>query len=99
MGVIDVELSNGLCSISLAITELEIQSSRVELSDGLCSISLAIPQLEIQSSKVELYNNCHPTRTLVLHRSSGRVVVSSLSLSLSSSWCSLVRCLTVSRIM
>ena len=40
-------LSNGLCSISLAIPELEIQSSKVELSNGLCSISLAIPELEI----------------------------------------------------
>ena len=51
-----VELSNGLCSISLAIPELELQSSKVELSNGLCSISLAIPELEIQSSKVELSN-------------------------------------------
>ena len=42
--------------ISLAIPELEIQSSKVELSNGLCSISLAIPELEIQSSKVELSN-------------------------------------------
>ena len=37
-----VELSNGLCSISLAIPELEIQSSKVELSNGLCSISLPL---------------------------------------------------------
>ena len=49
-----VELSNGRCSISLAIPELEIQSSKVELSNGLCSISLAIPELEIRRSKVEL---------------------------------------------
>ena len=40
-------LSNGLCSISLATPELEVQSSKVELSNGLCSISLAIPELEI----------------------------------------------------
>ena len=39
----------------LAVTELEIQSSRDELSNGLCSISLAIPELEIQSSRVELH--------------------------------------------
>ena len=51
-----VELSNGLCSISLAIPELEIQSSEVELINGICSISLAIPELEIQSSEVELTN-------------------------------------------
>ena len=51
-----VELSKGLCSISLAIPELQIQSSKVELSNGLCSISLAIPELETQSSKLELSN-------------------------------------------
>ena len=47
----------GLCTISLAIQELEIQSSKVELSNALCSISLAIPELEIQSSKIKLSNN------------------------------------------
>ena len=50
-GYIVCKPSNGLCSISLAIPELEIQSSKVELSNGLCSISLDIPKLEIQSSK------------------------------------------------
>ena len=45
-----VELSNGLCSTSLAIPELEIQSSKVELSNGLCFMSVllvAIPELEM----------------------------------------------------
>ena len=45
------ELSNGLCSVSLAIPELEIQSSKVELSNALCSISLAIPELEIYKAQ------------------------------------------------
>ena len=39
------KLSYHLCSISLAIPELEIQSSVVELSSDLYSISLAIPEL------------------------------------------------------
>ena len=53
-------ISNGLCSISLAIPELEIQSSKVELSNGLCSISLySYPRIADKN----LTTNPHPLRS------------------------------------